>query len=254
MSYRDDAQSLQLAFSLHRSGKFAEAAKLYRKVIKKNPREANALHSLALIEAAAGNRAEAAQLMARSLAVQPKNIQFIQNYVTVLCQIGKFETASTECRRGLMCRLLATGRASIGIFAAEGGQFIGGHGMSDDARLRTAAGLSAVWDGESIRRVRAGDGVTVLPGRRLAMHLMAQPDVAANWMCDSLLIDQGITSRVLVTAPDRERHAYVARSVARERGGAAGLCCAAVGHPGVAHADRAWHNERVGPAHAIAVR
>src|SRR5262245_65441648 len=101
MSNRDDAQSLQQAFSLHRSGKFAEAAKLYRKVIKKNPREANALHSLVLIEAAAGSRAEAAQLMARPLAVQPKNIQFIRNYVTVLCQIGKFKTASTECSRGL---------------------------------------------------------------------------------------------------------------------------------------------------------
>src|SRR5262245_50501152 len=101
MSNRDDAQSLQLAFSLHRSGKFAEAAKLYRKVIKRHPREANALHSLALIEAAAGNRAEAAQLMARPLAVQPKNIQFIQNYVTVLCQLGQFEAASTAGRRGL---------------------------------------------------------------------------------------------------------------------------------------------------------
>jgi len=42
-----------------------------------------------------------------------------------------------------MCRLLAAGHPSIGIFAAEGGQYIGGHGMSDDARLRTAAGLSA---------------------------------------------------------------------------------------------------------------
>jgi tetratricopeptide (TPR) repeat protein len=39
--------------------------------------------------------------MARSLEVQPKNIQFIQNYVTVLCQLGQFETASTVCRRGL---------------------------------------------------------------------------------------------------------------------------------------------------------
>jgi predicted O-linked N-acetylglucosamine transferase (SPINDLY family) len=29
------------------AAKFAEAAKLYRKVIKKNPREANALHRLA---------------------------------------------------------------------------------------------------------------------------------------------------------------------------------------------------------------
>ena len=31
--------------------------------------------------------------MARSLSVQPANIQFIQNYVTVLCQLGQFETA-----------------------------------------------------------------------------------------------------------------------------------------------------------------
>jgi protein O-GlcNAc transferase len=52
MSKRDEAQNLQLAFSLHRSGKFADAAKLYRKVIKSNPRESNALHSLGIIEAA----------------------------------------------------------------------------------------------------------------------------------------------------------------------------------------------------------
>jgi hypothetical protein len=101
-----------------------------------------------------------------------------------------------------MCRLLATGQPSIGIFAAEGGQFIGGHGMGDDARLRTAAGLSAAWDGDPIRRVRATDGVMLLPGRRIAMHLMAQPDVAATWMSDPLLIDQGIMSRVLATAPE----------------------------------------------------
>ena len=101
MANRDDAQNLQQAFSLHRSGRFAEAAKLYRKVIKKNPREANALHSLGIIESAGGNLTEAAQLMARSVSVQPANIQFIQNYVTVLCQLGQFETAGTVCRRGL---------------------------------------------------------------------------------------------------------------------------------------------------------
>jgi hypothetical protein len=76
-------------------------------------------------------------------------------------------------------KLLAIGWPSLGIFTAEGGQFIGGHGMSDEAKLRTAAGLSSTWDGEPIKRVRAADGVTVLPGRRLAVHLMVQPDVAA---------------------------------------------------------------------------
>jgi hypothetical protein len=101
-----------------------------------------------------------------------------------------------------MCRLLAAGQPSIGIFAAEGGQYVGGHGMSDEARLRTAAGLSAAWDGEPIRRVRAGDGILILPGRRVSMHLMVQPAVADIWLRDRLLADQGLLSRLLISAPD----------------------------------------------------
>jgi Protein of unknown function (DUF3987) len=101
-----------------------------------------------------------------------------------------------------LVKLLAVSQPSVGIFAAEGGQFVGGHGMADDAKLRTAAGLSALWDGEPIKRVRASDGFTVLPGRRVALHLMAQPDVAAIWFRDGLLVEQGLLSRVLVTAPE----------------------------------------------------
>jgi hypothetical protein len=101
-----------------------------------------------------------------------------------------------------LCRLFVDGQPSIGLFASEGGQFIGGHGMAEDAKLRTATGLSILWDGGPIKRVRAGDGVTVLSGRRLAMHLMVQPDIAAFWFSDSLLLDQGLMSRVLVTAPE----------------------------------------------------
>jgi hypothetical protein len=72
--------------------------------------------------------------------------------------------------------------------------------MTDDAKLRTAAGLSALWDGEPIKRVRGVDGSIVLPGRRV--HLMVQPNVAAIWFADHLLIDQGLLSRVLATAPE----------------------------------------------------
>ena len=121
-----------------------------------------------------------------------------------------------------LVKLLAVGWPSIGIFASEGGQFIGGHGMSDDAKLRTVAGLSAAWDGEPIRRVRGGDGIVVLPGRRVAIHLMAQPDVASTLLNDHLLADQGILSRFLVTAPDaasgkRMRHEPSAESDAAMR-------------------------------------
>ena len=48
--------------------------------------------------------------------------------------------------------------ASLGIFTAEGGLFTGGHGMSDENRLRTAAALSQLWDGETVKRIRPQDG------------------------------------------------------------------------------------------------
>jgi hypothetical protein len=101
-----------------------------------------------------------------------------------------------------LCKLFAIGQPSLGIFATEGGQFIGGHSMSDEAKLRTAAGLSDIWDGVPIRRVRSLDGATILPGRRLSTHLMAQPAVADILFRDRLLMDQGLLSRLLVTAPD----------------------------------------------------
>jgi Protein of unknown function (DUF3987) len=91
--------------------------------------------------------------------------------------------------------------ASLGLFSAEGGQFVGGHGMSPDHRLKTASALSELWDGRPIKRVRAGDGVTILNGRRLALHIMIQPNAALTFFADPLLRDQGLLSRVLVASP-----------------------------------------------------
>jgi hypothetical protein len=101
-----------------------------------------------------------------------------------------------------LCKLYSHGQPSLGIFAAEGGQFIGGHAMNDDRKLMTAAGLSDVWDGIPIRRVRSGDGVIILPGRRLSIHLMVQPAVADILLRDRLLAEQGLLSRLLITGPD----------------------------------------------------
>ena len=61
---------------------------------------------------------------------------------------------------------------ALGIFSAEGGQFLSGHGFSADAKLRTAASFASLWDGQGLRRLRAGDGLIDLHGRRLACHLM----------------------------------------------------------------------------------
>ena len=77
--------------------------------------------------------------------------------------------------------------AGLGLFSAEGGAFFGGHGMSQDHKLKTAAGLSELWDGNGIRRMRAGDGLSILSGRRLSAHLMAQPEAAAVFLTDPVL-------------------------------------------------------------------
>ncbi len=100
-----------------------------------------------------------------------------------------------------LVKMLITGQPSIGVFSAEGGQFVGGHGMTMENKLRTAAGLSSLWDGTPIKRVRAGDGAVTLPGRRVSLHLMAQSGVMAIILSDAMLADQGLLSRVLLTAP-----------------------------------------------------
>jgi len=98
-------------------------------------------------------------------------------------------------------RLFAEGQPSIGLFNDEGGTFIGGHGMSDDMRIKTGAGLSGLWDGQPIKRVRAGDGSNMLTGRRLSLHIMAQPGIADGLLADRALTQQGLTSRLLVASP-----------------------------------------------------
>jgi hypothetical protein len=95
----------------------------------------------------------------------------------------------------------ANAHAALGVFTAEGGMFTAGHGMNDDNRLKTAAMLSELWDGKPVKRVRALDGVTILPGRRLSLHVMIQPEAAAGFLCNDVLRDQGLLSRILVAAP-----------------------------------------------------
>jgi hypothetical protein len=100
-----------------------------------------------------------------------------------------------------LTRMWVDAPAALGIFSAEGGQFLGGPGMSPEHKLKTGAALSAFWDGLGQRRVRASDGLIDLVGRRLAVHLMVQLDPAAAFLADPVLRSQGLLSRCLVAAP-----------------------------------------------------
>jgi hypothetical protein len=100
-----------------------------------------------------------------------------------------------------LVKALAVGWPSMGLFSNDGGRFVGGYGMSDEHRLKTAAGLSKLWDGDPISRTRAGDGNLLLFGRRVCLHLMIQPVVSNLLFGSELLAAQGLLSRCLVAWP-----------------------------------------------------
>ncbi|MEB3418941.1 YfjI family protein [Salipiger marinus] len=100
-----------------------------------------------------------------------------------------------------LTRKFAEGMPTLGIFSDEGGQFLGGFAMSADNRQKTLAALNDLWQGNPIRRTRAGEGSYALYGRRLAVHLMVQPSVARAFMADSMAADTGFLPRFLMCEP-----------------------------------------------------
>ncbi len=109
-------------------------------------------------------------------------------------------TAQEPTFEGLL-KLYQIGKPSLGLFSDEAGGFIGGHAMNSDNRLKTIAGLSQLWNGDTVDRMRSGDGASEYPGRRLAMHLMAQPVAARPLLADPQASGQGFLARFLITEP-----------------------------------------------------
>lgn len=109
-------------------------------------------------------------------------------------------TAQEPTFEGLL-KLYQIGRPALGLFSDEAGGFIGGHAMNADNRLKTIAGLSQLWNGDTVNRIRSGDGASDYPGRRLAMHLMAQPIAARPLLADPQASGQGFLARFLITEP-----------------------------------------------------
>ena len=109
-------------------------------------------------------------------------------------------TVQEPTLEGLL-KLYQTGRPALGLFSDEAGGFIGGHAMNSDNRLKTIAGLSQLWNGDTLDRIRSGDGASDYPGRRLAVHLMAQPVAARPLMADPQASGQGFLARFLITEP-----------------------------------------------------
>lgn len=100
-----------------------------------------------------------------------------------------------------LTRLFAEGQSSLGLFSDEGGQFLGGFAMAKDNRQKTLTALNSLWGGGPIKRTRQGDGAYSLFGRRLSLHLMAQPVVTYELLSDPMARDSGFLPRCLICQP-----------------------------------------------------
>ncbi|CCB89121.1 YfjI family protein [Simkania negevensis] len=101
-----------------------------------------------------------------------------------------------------LVKLLAIGQPSIGLFSDEGGRMLGGHGMNPENELKTACGLSSLWDGRNISRIRSSDDNFNLYGRRFSTHLMMQEVVLSRVLKSNVMMEQGLFARCLTCFPN----------------------------------------------------
>ncbi len=98
-------------------------------------------------------------------------------------------------------RLFRDGPGTLALIASEGGQFLHGYAMNPDNRMKTASAFNNIWDGGEVDRVRGGDDLLLMTGKRLSCHLMVQPLIAQSFVGDEALRDQGLLSRFCMAAP-----------------------------------------------------
>jgi len=92
-----------------------------------------------------------------------------------------------------------TGR--LRIISDEGARTVGGNAMLPENQLKTISTLSNIWDARPTVRIRAGDGVLSIDGKRVCLHLMMQPSVAPILFASQDVQGQGFLWRCLPVWP-----------------------------------------------------
>lgn len=92
---------LKEALQHHQSGRFSQAEKLYRQILSLEPRHADSLHLLGMIEYQAGHFDAAADLIRNAIAIHPNGTSYYANLGTVLQAQGKLDEAKVLYRHAL---------------------------------------------------------------------------------------------------------------------------------------------------------
>ena len=136
----------------------------------------------------------ALQAFDKSRAERPRSDQQETPPVAQSLTIGK---ATVE---GLHAML--RGQSHIGLFSGEGGELLGGHSLRQDRRSAGLAWFLKAWGAETLDTLTRGDGLSILLGRRVSLHVMVQPVLLRALLVDPLAQGQGFLARCLVAEPE----------------------------------------------------
>jgi tetratricopeptide (TPR) repeat protein len=92
---------LTVAFNLHQSGRFADAARRYYSLLAREPDHAEALHLFGIMHHQAGHPARAVELIARAVDLRPKAAIFSSNLAESFRVLGRFDRAVESCETAL---------------------------------------------------------------------------------------------------------------------------------------------------------
>jgi tetratricopeptide (TPR) repeat protein len=92
------------AITLHQKGRFAEAERLYRRVLKVERDHFDAQHLLGVLRSQQGQHVEALDLIGRALQTNPNSASALSNYGLVLARLKRFEGALASFDRAIALR------------------------------------------------------------------------------------------------------------------------------------------------------
>jgi predicted O-linked N-acetylglucosamine transferase (SPINDLY family) len=104
---------LDRALQQHRSGNLIEAAKNYRKFLKKNPSNPGGLYLLGCLEYQRGKNETATDLLLEAVAIEPYESDYHNALGLALTGIGKYEDAELSFHRALQIENRATFHANL---------------------------------------------------------------------------------------------------------------------------------------------
>src|SRR3954464_1989181 len=82
----------------HRAGRLTEAAALYGQVLTAEPRNADALHLLGVVDCQSGRAQRGAELIRQAIAVDPQR-EYYGNLARALLTIGQLDEAGSVLRQ-----------------------------------------------------------------------------------------------------------------------------------------------------------